>query len=174
MFPASRIVLRGATRTPLRLFLRAQSTNVKNSLTKTELPFTYTPSGPSLVKYTKDHEWVSLHPDGVAFLGITNYAAAALGDATYIELPDPDREVECEESIGSVESVKSASEVYVPVKGKITEINEALEDSPQLINLDPLGKGWMVKMQIDKTDGQEQIDKLFTLEQYENFLKSDE
>ncbi|OXT10086.1 glycine cleavage system protein H, partial [Rothia sp. Olga] len=101
-----------------------------------------------------------------------DYAAAALGDTTYVELPDTDLTVEAEESIGSVESVKSASEVYMPVDGTITEVNTTLEDSPQLINSDPLGKGWMIKFKLDDAKGQQQVDTLFNLEQYEEFLKT--
>lgn len=156
--------------------LRYQSTNIasKNSLNKSKLPFTYSPQGPKQVKYTKDHEWVALHEDGTGFLGITEYAAAALGDTTYVELPETDLIVEAEESIGSVESVKSASEVYMPVDATITEVNNKLEESPQLINLDPLGKGWMVKFKLDGAKGKEQVETLFNLEQYEEFLKTDE
>lgn len=158
----------------LVLSLRCQSTSSKNSLNKNELPFTYSAQGPQQVKYTKDHEWVSLHQDGTGFLGITDYAAAALGDTTYVELPETDKDVEAEESIGSVESVKSASEVYMPVDAKIVDVNTELEDQPQLINNDPLGKGWMVKFKIDETKGKQQIDELFNLEQYQEFLKTDE
>lgn len=148
--------------------------NSKNSLNKSELPFTFSPQGPEQVKYTRDHEWVALHPDGTGFLGITDYASAALGDTTYVELPELNQTIEAGDSIGSVESVKSASEVYMPVDGTITEVNTKLEDSPQLINSDPLGKGWMIKFKLDETKGKEQIDELFNLEQYEEFLKTDE
>lgn len=148
--------------------------NSKNSLNKSELPFTFSPQGPEQVKYTKDHEWVALHPDGTGFLGITDYASAALGDTTFVELPEVDQTVEAGDSIGSVESVKSASEVYMPVDGTVTEVNTQLEDSPQLINSDPLGKGWMVKFKVDNTKSKEQMDELFSLEQYKEFLKTDE
>ncbi|CAL9729057.1 glycine cleavage system H protein, mitochondrial [Monosporozyma unispora] len=170
-------LLRNTNVTPrLVLSVRCQSTTAgfKNSLNKSELPFTYSSQGPQQVKYTKDHEWVAVHADGTGFLGITDYAAAALGDTTYVELPDTDLTVEAEESIGSVESVKSASEVYMPVDGTITEVNTTLEDSPQLINSDPLGKGWMIKFKLDDAKGQQQVDTLFNLEQYEEFLKTDE
>ncbi|CCF60400.1 hypothetical protein KAFR_0K00450 [Kazachstania africana CBS 2517] len=160
--------------TPLRLSLRRQSTSV-NTLNKNELPFTHTSTGPKEVKYTADHEWISLHPDGTAFLGITKYASDALGDATYIELPEVDREIDANESIGSVESVKSASEVYMPLKSTVTGINEELENTPQLINTDPQGKGWMVKFQVEESENNGKImNELYTLEQYENFLKTAE
>lgn len=174
------LVNRQSTVTPrLVLSLRGLSStryinNSKNSLNKSELPFTFSPQGPEQVKYTKDHEWVALHPDGTGFLGITDYASAALGDTTYVELPEVDQTIEAGDSIGSVESVKSASEVYMPVDGTITEVNTQLEDSPQLINSDPLGKGWMIKFTLDDAKGKEQMDELFSLEQYEEFLKTDE
>lgn len=164
----------------LVLSLRCQSTAAggtigsQNSLNKSELPFTYSAQGPQDVKYTKDHEWLAVHADGTGFLGITDYAAAALGDTTYVELPDTDLTVEAEESVGSVESVKSASEVYMPVDGTITEVNTDLESSPQLVNTDPLGKGWMIKFKIDEAKGKEQVEALFDLEQYQEFLKTDE
>ncbi|CAB4255336.1 similar to Saccharomyces cerevisiae YAL044C GCV3 H subunit of the mitochondrial glycine decarboxylase complex, required for the catabolism of glycine to 5,10-methylene-THF [Maudiozyma barnettii] len=159
----------------LRLFLRCQSTSHgNNNLNKNELPFKFSPAGPKLVKYSKDHEWLAMHADGTTFLGITDYAAAALGDATYIELPEADTEVDASDSIGSVESVKSASEVYVPVSGTVVEGNTDLESSPQLINSDPMGKGWIAKLKVDEATNKEILDKLFTLEQYEQFLKSDE
>lgn len=175
---AARTVIRTtprvATVAPLRLFLRSQSTSSKNSLNKNELPFKFSATGPNQVKYSKDHEWIALHSDGTAFLGITEYASAALGDATYIELPEVDAEVESSDSIGSVESVKSASEIYMPVSGTIIGANDALEATPQLINSDPMGKGWIAKVKVDEAANKENLDGLFTLDQYENFLKSDE
>lgn len=172
----SRIAVRTAPRAaPLRLFLRCQSSSaVQNHLNKDELPFKFSAAGPKLVKYTKEHEWLAMHADGTTFLGITDYAAAALGDATYIELPEEGTAVEASDSIGSVESVKSASEVYVPVAGEIIEGNTELEASPQLINSDPMGKGWIAKLKIDEKANQAALDELFSLEQYEEFLKSDE
>lgn len=171
----SRIAVRTAPRAaPLRLFLRCQSTVSKNNLNKDEVPFKFSSSGPKLVKYTKDHEWLAVHADGTTFLGITDYAAAALGDATYIELPEADTTVEAGDSIGSVESVKSASEVYVPIAGEVVEGNAELEASPQLINSDPMGKGWIAKLKIDEQGNKAALDELFSLEQYEEFLKSDE
>lgn len=159
---------RAATITP-RLFLRAQSSN---ALTKTQLPFTFSKSGPSLVKYTSQHEWIAAHQDGTAFVGITKYAADALGDATYIELPDVDTELEAGDSLGSVESVKSASEIYQPIAGVVVESNEALNDSPQLINEDPLGEGWIAKVRLLDIEDMKN-EELMTLEQYEESLKED-
>lgn len=153
----------------LRLCVRAQSSN---ALTKTSLPFTYSTSGPSSVLYTSQHEWIAAHQDGTAFVGITKYAADALGDATYVELPEVDTELEKGESIGSVESVKSASEIYQPVAGTVIEANTALDGSPQLINEDPMGAAWIAKIKV--SDPSElQNGELLTLEDYEKSLKED-
>ncbi|CCH61128.1 hypothetical protein TBLA_0E00670 [Henningerozyma blattae CBS 6284] len=156
------------SRSSFRLFLRAQSTN---ALTKTQLPFAYSPTGPASIKYTTQHEWLATHSDKTTFLGITKYAADALGDATYIELPEIDTEVEAGDSISSVESVKSASEIYFPIKGTVVEVNENLIENPQLINIDPMGSGWIAKIKID--DEKDLVSKdLLELEQYENYLKN--
>lgn len=156
---------------PLRISVRAQSSN---ALSKTALPFTYSPSGPSAVKYTNQHEWLAAHSDGTAFLGITKYASDALGDATYVELPEKETQLEAGEAYGSVESVKSASEVYQPVSGEIIEANNKLESQPQLINTDPLGDGWIARIKITEPDSLESQEGLLSLEQYERSLKEDE
>lgn len=160
---------RTALRQTSRLFLRANS---NNALSKSQLPFTFSSTGPKFVQYTNQHEWIATHEDGSAFIGITKYAADALGDATYIELPEVDTELEAGESFGSVESVKSASEVYTPVGGVVLESNETLSDSPQLINADPMGEGWLVKIKV--ADSAElESEELMSLEEYEQFLKED-
>ena len=156
---------------PARFSVRAQSSN---ALSKTALPFTYSSSGPTSVKYTTQHEWVAAHADGTAFLGITKYAADALGDATYVELPEQETQLEAGEPYGSVESVKSASEVYQPVAGEIIEANTKLESHPQLINQDPLGEGWIARIKIADPKALESQDDLMSLEQYERSLKEDE
>lgn len=166
---------RSAIAPTYRLFLRAQSTSHGNNhLNKDELPFKFSSTGPKLVKYSKDHEWLAMHNDGTTFIGITDYAAAALGDATYIELPEPNTVVEAGESIGSVESVKSASEVYAPISGAVLEGHTELESHADYINSDPMGKGWIAKLMINEAANKDFLDELFTLEQYEEFLKSDE
>lgn len=156
---------------PARFSVRAQSSN---ALSKTALPFTYSSSGPTCVKYTTQHEWLAAHSDGTAFLGITKYAADALGDATYVELPEKETQLEAGEPYGSVESVKSASEVYQPVAGEIIEANTKLESQPQLINQDPLGEGWIARIKIADPQALESQDDLMSLEQYERSLKEDE
>ncbi|CCE65807.1 hypothetical protein TPHA_0N00260 [Tetrapisispora phaffii CBS 4417] len=153
----------------LKLFLRCQSTN---ALTKTQLPFTYTASGPSLIKYTTEHEWIAAHEDGTAFIGITKYAADALGDVTYVELPEAGSDIAEGDTISSIESVKSASEIYQPIAGSLTEANQNLENSPQLINEDPLGAGWIAKIKIKDAKDLENPE-LLSLEQYEKSLAED-
>lgn len=120
-----------------------------------------------IVKYTEDHEWIALHEDGVAFIGITKYAADALGDATYIELPSAGDAVEKGDSIGSVESVKSASDIYSPVACEIVEGNKVLEDNASVINKDPQGDGWFAKVKLSEKGD---IEELMTLEAYEDFI----
>lgn len=171
MFGVARTVVRpSGCNGLLRLFVRAQSSN---ALTKTSLPFTYSSAGPSSVLYTTQHEWIAAHQDGTAFVGITKYAADALGDATYVELPEADTELEAGESVGSVESVKSASEIYQPVAGTVVEGNSALEESPQLINEDPMGAAWIAKIKINDAKDLE-ASGLLTLEAYEQSLKEDQ
>lgn len=154
----------------LRLFARSQSSN---ALTKTALPFTYSSSGPISVKYTAQHEWIAAHSDGIAFVGITKYAADALGDATYIELPETEMELEKGDSLGSVESVKSASEIYQPASGMVQEANGALEEAPQLINQDPMGAAWIAKVKLNDLKDLE-FEDLLDLEQYAKSLSHDD
>jgi glycine cleavage system H protein len=124
------------------------------------------------VRYTNEHEWIAQHADGVSFVGITKYAADALGDATFVELPEVGDELTTGDSMGSVESVKSSSEIYSPVNGEVIEVNETLNDSPQLINQDPMGEGWLAKI---KTEGKlENIAELLTEEEYHESLKEED
>ena len=99
------------------------------------------------IRYTKDHEWVSL--DGaVATVGITDHAQQALGDIVFVEVPDPGREVEQGEAVAVVESVKAASDVYAPLAGRITESNRALAEDPSLVNRSPAEEGWFYRMEV--------------------------
>ena len=109
---------------------------------------------PSDLRYTKEHEWVSID-DGVATVGITDYAQGELGDIVFVELPEVGDEVEELESFGTIEAVKTVSELYSPVTGTVEEINEALEDKPELINEDPYGDGWMIKVKISEMNEEE-------------------
>jgi len=109
-------------------------------------------------KYTEDHEWIELGEDGkTGTIGISVYAAKALGDVVYVELPQLDLEVSQGESIGAVESVKSASDIMTPVSGKIVEINSVLEDKPATINKSPEGDGWLAKIEVSNASETEQL-----------------
>ena len=99
------------------------------------------------LKYTKDHEWISIDGDS-ATIGITDYAQGELGDIVYVEIEALGEQLDKEEIFGSVEAVKTVSDLFLPVSGKITEMNEGLEDNPELINDDPYGEGWIIKMKI--------------------------
>lgn len=118
--------------------------------------------------YTKEHEWVSIE-DNIATMGITDYAQEALGDVTYVELPELEAEVEQFEQFVSVESVKAASDIYAPMGGKVTEVNRKLEDAPDLINKDCYGKGWIAKIEVRDTD---ESTNLMSAEEYRNYLES--
>lgn len=101
---------------------------------------------PENLKYTKDHEWVRAEADGTLVVGITDYAQESLGDITYVELPVTGDRYEGGEAFGAVESVKAASDLYLPVAGEILETNAALEDAPEQVNADPYGEGWMIRI----------------------------
>ena len=118
--------------------------------------------------YTKEHEWVSIE-DNIATMGISNYAQEALGDVTYVELPEEELEVEQFEQFVSVESVKAASDIYAPMAGKVLEVNRKLEDNPALINKDCYGKGWIAKIEVRDMD---ESTNLMSAEEYRNYLES--
>src|SRR5207302_8650321 len=102
----------------------------------------------SLLRFTRDHEWVRLEGD-LAVVGITDYAQSQLGDVVYVELPEIGRRVEQGKEAAVVESVKAASEVYAPVSGEVAEVNEALAADPAMVNADPMGDGWLLKLRVD-------------------------
>jgi glycine cleavage system H protein len=102
---------------------------------------------PADLKYTKSHEWVGISGD-VATIGITDYAQSELGDIVYVDLPTPGRVLSAGDSFGSVESVKTVSDAYTPMSGEVVEVNEALGAQSELLNTDPYGKGWMVKIRL--------------------------
>jgi len=116
--------------------------------------------------YTKDHEWLRVEGDE-AYIGLTDYAQDSLGDIVYVELPEVDDEFNKEDAFSAVESVKAASDVYMPVDGRIVEVNESLLDEPNLLNEDPY-KNWIVKIEIaDKS----QLEELMTSDEYEQYLE---
>lgn len=98
--------------------------------------------------YTETHEWVTVD-GGIATVGITDYAQSQLGDVVFLELPQVGRMLEAGDSFGAIESVKAASDLYSPVSGSVVEVNQALNDDPETVNKDPLGSGWLVKVQLN-------------------------
>jgi len=103
---------------------------------------------PDTLQYTKDHEWISIE-NGVATVGITEFAQGELGDIVYVEVETLDEQLQISEVFGTVEAVKTVSDLFMPLSGRIIEFNDTLEDEPELINDDPYGKGWMIKIQLD-------------------------
>ncbi|MAU64185.1 MAG: glycine cleavage system protein H [Flavobacteriaceae bacterium] len=120
----------------------------------------------SELKYTKDHEWVEVNGNQ-ARVGITDYAQGELGDIVYVEIETLDESLMKEEVFGSVEAVKTVSDLFLPVSGKIIEINESLEDNPELINEDPYDKGWIICMEIENLD---ELDNLLDSESYKKLI----
>lgn len=118
--------------------------------------------------YTKEHEWVLIE-DNIATMGISDYAQEALGDVTYVELPEEEAEVEQFEQFVSVESVKAASDIFAPMSGRVVEINRKLEDNPALINKDCYGKGWIAKIEVSDMD---ESTNLMSADEYRNYLES--
>ncbi|CAK3978378.1 glycine cleavage system H, mitochondrial [Lecanosticta acicola] len=120
-------------------------------------------------RYTEDHEWVELSEDGTTgTIGISEYASKALGDVVFVELPTPDLEVSAGESIGAVESVKSASDIMTPISGTIIEANSALEEKPATINKSPEGEGWLAKIKVSAPD---EVEALMDAEGYKKFTE---
>jgi glycine cleavage system H protein len=118
------------------------------------------------LKYTKDHEWISIDGDN-AIIGITDYAQGELGDIVYVEIESIGDNLNKEEIFGSVEAVKTVSDLFIPVSGEITEINENLEDNPELINDDPYGDGWIIKMKINDSS---ELNDLLSPEEYKELV----
>ena len=124
---------------------------------------------PEDLSYTKDHEWIRAKGNE-ATVGITDHAQNQLGDVVYVELPKVGDKFETSEPFGSVESVKAVSEIYMPVSGAVTEVNEALNDSPEQVNEDPYGEGWMIRIKVDKPA---ELDALLTAAEYEDYIKEE-
>lgn len=122
---------------------------------------------PQDLKYTKDHEWIQLAEDGTARIGITDYAQESLGDVTFVELPEVGDEFESGDTFGVVESVKAASDLYMPVAGEIVEINEDLESEPELVNKSPYENAWLIKIKL--AEGAD-TDELLTADDYKNIV----
>lgn len=121
---------------------------------------------PAELKYTKDHEWVKI--DGnIATVGITDFAQSELGDIVYVEIETEGEELNQEEVFGSVEAVKTVSDLFMPLSGKIIEFNTDLEKDPEVVNKDPYGKGWMIKIELSNTD---EVANLLDAASYQNHI----
>ncbi|MBT8257420.1 MAG: glycine cleavage system protein GcvH [Bacteroidia bacterium] len=122
---------------------------------------------PSELKYTKDHEWVREESDDIIVVGITDFAQGELGDIVYVEVETVDETLEAEEVFGTVEAVKTVSDLFLPVSGEIVEFNESLEDEPEKVNTDPYGEGWMIKI---KCSDPSQLEDLMTADDYKDLI----
>ncbi|MEA1881672.1 MAG: glycine cleavage system protein GcvH [Candidatus Marinimicrobia bacterium] len=122
---------------------------------------------PQDLKYTKEHEWIRVDGDNVT-IGITDHAQGELGDIIFIEFPDVNQEIEKDEPFGTIEAVKTVADLFAPICGTVIEINESLEDSPELVNSDPFGDGWIVKVSIGDSG---ELDELMTAEQYGELIE---
>ncbi len=124
---------------------------------------------PKELKYSEEHEWVKVEGETVR-IGITDFAQSELGDIVFVELPEVGDEIEADEPFGSVESVKTVSELYSPISGKVVAVNEDLDDSPEFVNESPYEKAWMIV--VEPSDSSE-VDKLMTAEQYQEMISED-
>lgn len=123
---------------------------------------TYTMNIPKELKYTKDHEWIKIEGD-VATIGITDFAQSELGDIVYVEIETEGEELDAEEVFGTVEAVKTVSDLFMPLSGEVTEVNAELEDNPAVVNEDPYGKGWMIKIKISDSS---HVNELLSADDY--------
>lgn len=120
-------------------------------------------------RYAKSHEYVHVEGD-IGTIGITDYAQKELGDVVFVELPQVGSQLEMGDDLGSIESVKAVSELFAPVGGEVIEVNEALADKPELVNTDPWGDGWMIKIRLaDATE----VDELMGAEEYDEFVQKE-
>ncbi len=125
---------------------------------------------PSELRYATSHEWVRNDGDGIVTVGITEHAQELLGDMVFVELPEVGESVSAGDDVAVAESVKAASDIYAPVSGEIVEVNEDLEDSPELVNSDAYGDGWMFKIKLDDAS---ELEALLDAEGYENSIDED-
>jgi glycine cleavage system H protein len=120
-------------------------------------------------RYAKSHEYVHVEGD-VGTIGITDYAQKELGDVVFVELPQVGTQLELGDEMGSIESVKAVSELFAPVSGEVVEINESLAEKPELVNTDPYGDGWMIKVKLSAAD---EVDELMSAEDYEDYIQTE-
>jgi len=121
---------------------------------------------PNDLKYTKDHEWVKIE-DGFATVGVTDFAQGELGDIVYVEVETVDEELDREEVFGTVEAVKTVSDLFMPISGEVVEFNESLESNPEKVNEDPYGEGWMIKIKISNPS---ELEDLLSAEDYSSSI----
>ena len=121
---------------------------------------------PEDLKYTKDHEWVRVEGN-IAVVGVTDFAQGELGDIVYVEVDSLNETLDAEEVFGTIEAVKTVSDLFLPVSGEIVELNESLEDEPELVNNDPYGDGWIIKVDMSNYD---ELDELLSAEEYKNLI----
>ncbi|MCH8050393.1 MAG: glycine cleavage system protein GcvH [Chloroflexi bacterium] len=124
---------------------------------------------PPELKYTKEHEWVRVEGDS-GTIGITDYAQDQLGDIVFVELPAVGAEISAAQKLGEIESVKAVSELFAPVSGEVTEANDGLADSPESVNDDPYGDGWLIKVRLSDPA---ELDKLLSADEYEAFIEAE-
>ncbi len=121
---------------------------------------------PSELKYTKDHEWIRIE-GGEAIVGVTDFAQSQLGDVVFVEIETQGETLEKEEVFGTIEAVKTVSDMFMPISGEVIEVNEKLADTPEIVNKDPYGDGWMIRIKIVDSA---QLDELLTAEQYKSLV----
>lgn len=126
---------------------------------------------PKELSYTKTHEWIGNDGDGTVTVGITDYAQSSLGDLVFVELPETGTKVSAGDAVAVVESVKAASDIYAPVDGEIAEVNEELADSPERVNEDPFGEGWLFKISVEDESG---LDDLLDSDAYKAVVEDEE
>jgi len=123
---------------------------------------------PENLKYTKDHEWIRIKED-FAYVGVTDFAQGELGDVVFVEIETEGENLDKEEVFGTIEAVKTVSDMFMPVAGEVLEINPKIEDEPELVNKDPYGEGWMIKISIANSS---ELDELMTPEQYNDLINT--
>ncbi|OXM54390.1 glycine cleavage system protein GcvH [Amycolatopsis alba] len=125
-------------------------------------------STPEELRYTEEHEWVSVRDGGLVRVGITEYAQDQLGDVVFVELPEVGKQVGSGDTFGEVESTKSVSELFAPLDGEVVAVNDAVTESPELINSDPYGEGWLIELRLDDASS---VDSLLEAEAYQALIK---
>lgn len=122
---------------------------------------------PENLRYTEEHEWVKLNDDGTALIGITEFAQGELGDIVYVEIETEGEELAANEVFGTIEAVKTVSDLFLPVAGKVLEVNTDLEDTPETVNNDPYEAGWLIKMQVNDPSA---VESLLDVSAYKNLI----